>query len=562
MPRLTIRTRSLTAALALAGFSPAGAQTLPLDTLRSHLVDLRFGMFMHFGIETFTGDYWQNPTPPAGTGFQLKTVDCDQWAATAKSAGMTFGVLVTKHHYGFCIFNTSTTTYNSMNYGLKKDIVQAYVTAFRKAGLLPGIYYSIFDVTEGVTAGAGSNGDGTANRTNWTTKKAVILQQLRELLTNYGTIPMIVLDGWAWKSGHNDIPLQEVREFIKSLQPNIVIIDHGGVPQPWDNDAIMFEEPKGEYAPVGNTYAAVQGQTISTTNNWFWQGNQPLMTASSIVQHLTNLQPRNTTFILNCPPNSSGVQDANVVDTLAKVGKMWAPIVRSPFPAQIHSVEHPVTAVSAKDANGASAWNAIDGLNDYYTETIWTGASAQASVTLDLGSKYYNLEILAYLPPQWTSSTGNITGYTISLSDDNKAFQQVASGTWSNNSTIKVAEWPPAAGRYLKLATTSTGGNGKAAIGELTVGGRLDMPSLTPTSSTRPTFLSPTRRLRSVPGGIVADGIDGIRQIRVMDIHGCLLAAAAPQAGSVAIPVGFHGTVLVSFEDTQGMISRLKQVLP
>jgi len=47
-----------------------------------------------------------------------------------------------------------------------------------------------------------------------------------------------------------------------------------------------------------------------------------------------------------------------------------------------------------------------------------------------------------------------------------------------------------------------------------------------------------------------------------MDIHGCLLADAAPQAGSVAIPVGFHGTVLVSFEDTQGMISRLKQVLP
>jgi hypothetical protein len=69
---------------------------------------------------------------------------------------------------------------------------------------------------------------------------------------------------------------------------------------------------------------------------------------------------------------------------------------------------------------------------------------------MDLGVKYYNLEILGYLPRQDYSGTtrnmtGNITGYSIAVSDDNSSFQQVASGTWPADSTYKIAEWTPAA---------------------------------------------------------------------------------------------------------------------
>jgi alpha-L-fucosidase len=464
------------------GIACAATVAKPLAQLQSEFVDWRFGMFLHFGIETFTGDYWVNATPPSADKFTLASVDCDNWAAAAKSAGMKFGVLVAKHHYGFCLWNTSTTTYSSMNAGLKQDIVAKYVTAFRAAGLMPGLYYSILDAHAGI--------DGSRNaydRTLWNSKKAMIFQQLRELLTNYGEIPYLILDGWAWRMGHNNIPYQEIREFVKSLQPNCLITDHNGMTEPWENDVFMFEEPKGVYAPVGNTGAAIQGQTIN--GSWFWTGTGTVKSTADIVDHLTKLQPRYCNFLLNCPPNRSGVLDAGMVTRLAEVGKNWTPATRDPLPAPAHVVEHPVTPIGATNQSGANAWTAIDGFADVKNSTtisqsLFTGSGVlPQSITLDLGAKYNNLEILAYFPRQDQSggtytTTGTITGYKVLVSDNNSAFQQVASGTWSGDKKLKIAEWtPPASGRYIRLEATATVGNGNAIVSEITVGGSLDMPT-------------------------------------------------------------------------------------
>jgi hypothetical protein len=76
---------------------------------------------------------------------------------------------------------------------------------------------------------------------------------------------------------------------------------------------------------------------------------------------------------------------------------------------------------------------------------------------------------------------GNITGYTISVSDDKRRFQQVASGTWPADSTYKIAEWSPAAsGRYVRLQATSANGNDSVVINEIAVGGRTHTPTTTP----------------------------------------------------------------------------------
>lgn len=63
------------------------------------------------------------------------------------------------------------------------------------------------------------------------------------MLTNYGEIPVLIIDGWAWEMGHNEVPYQEIRELVKRLQPNILIVDHNGQTQPWDEDIIY---PDGE----------------------------------------------------------------------------------------------------------------------------------------------------------------------------------------------------------------------------------------------------------------------------------------------------------------------------
>jgi hypothetical protein len=162
-----------------------------------------------------------------------------------------------------------------------------------------------------------------------------------------------------------------------------------------------------------------------------------------------------------------------------------------------------VTPVGAVNASGVSAWNAIDGYNDVLGatsvgQTIWKGGAPAQSVTVDLGVKYYNLEILGYLPRQdYIGSIrnlhGNITGYTISVSDDNSAFQQVASGTWTADSTYKIAEWSPAtSGRYVRLQATSANGSDSVVINEIAVGGRTHTPTTTPV------FAAPHAALRTL----------------------------------------------------------------
>ncbi|HAJ80064.1 MAG TPA: alpha-L-fucosidase [Fibrobacteres bacterium] len=463
-----------------------------LKQLQNEYVDLRFGMFIHFGIETFNmGDYWNNSTPPDISKFKLATLDCKNWADAAKAAGMKYGVLTTKHHYGFCMWNTATTTYNCMNAGtLKTDVVKAYCEAFRADSLKPGLYYSMFDAHDTV--------DGSYNsysRTLWDKKKAYIKAQITELLTNYGDIPILIVDGWAWKMGHNIIPYQEIRELVKSLQPNCLLCDHDGVSKPWDNDIVMFEEPKGVYCPSINTYAATQGQIIVTqsSGSWFWTGGGTIMTSSSITTHLKNLEPRYCNFLLNCPPDTDGKLNQAIIDTLAKVGQSWSKnTARDSLPEQPQAIEHPVTPVAAIDGTGANAWNAIDGYNDVFSATnvgqsLWSGSTPPQYITIDLGVKYYNLEILGYLPRQDYNSTkrvivGNITRYTISISDDNSAFTPLTSGVWTADSTYKIAEWStPASGRYIRLQADSAKGGSSVVISEISLGGRSLTPSTTET---------------------------------------------------------------------------------
>jgi alpha-L-fucosidase len=511
-----------------------------LDSLQRAYVNLRFGMFICYGIETYNGgDYWDNPKPPAATVWKQSALNCKQWADAAKSAKMTYGLLTVKHHYGFCLWNTTTTTYNCMNEGTDRvDVVQAYCDAFRADSLLPGLYYSVFDVNDSVDGSYGSYSPAL-----WNKKKGYIEQQLRELLTNYGPIPVLVTDGWAWRMGHNAIPYQEIREFVKSIQPNCLMSDHDGVGQPWDNDLIMYEEPKGEYAPAGNTYASSQGDIIMTgqpSGSWFWTGGATgYMSVSNILTHLGNLEPRYCNFLLNCPPTSSGVIDPHIVDTLAAVGAAWSPnLNRAPLPTQPHHVEHPVTPVAAKTGSGASGWNAIDGYNDRNSvtsiaQTILTiSAAPPQTVTVDLGAVYTNLQILGYLPRQdYTGTahtmTGNITSYTISIGMDTTNFTQVDSGSWSGDSSLKIAEWSPATtGRYVRLKALATVGNASVVINELEFGGRLLEPSVATGVAGRPSPLQARRTGRqcfTTVTGAVRPSSAGAVPLSVFDLSGRLV---------------------------------------
>ena len=100
----------------------------PLSELQQQFIDLRFGMFIHFNIATYANQDWPDPELSPSV-FNPTKLNCDQWAKAAKSANMSYGCITTKHHSGFCIWDTKTTDYNVMNSPLKRDVVKEFTDA-------------------------------------------------------------------------------------------------------------------------------------------------------------------------------------------------------------------------------------------------------------------------------------------------------------------------------------------------------------------------------------------------------------------------------------------------
>jgi alpha-L-fucosidase len=454
---------------ASGGVRAAGRGEKSLEQLQREFVDLRFGMFIHFGILTYTGQWSQanldiKQFNPAG-------LDAGQWADAAVAAKMKYGVLTTRHHDGFALWPSRASDFNVGHIPWRNghgDVVAEYVAAFRSRGLLPGLYYSIWDTTAGVSSGQLTRA-----------KLAYIKTQLTELLSNYGPIPILVMDGWAWQMGHNAVAYQEIRRLVKSLQPNCLLTDHTHLADPWDVDIVSFEEPKGAWAPAGNIYPGQQGQKVNASggNDWFWApGIDGLMTVTDIVdRHLADLEPKWTNLLLNCPPNRDGKLDAAIVARLRDVGAAWTPnLARPALPTQGAQNERPYTPIAAVATSG-NAGAAIDGKNDTGFYSMWQpeGVLPQ-SITLDLGQVQPLPEVgwLGCLPRyhnETSSNEGNVTSYRVLTSSDGRDFSEATSGIWAADARMKVATFASTPARYVRFEIRAA--NGSPAVTEITVGG-------------------------------------------------------------------------------------------
>ena len=481
----------------------ASAQTLTMQQLLSSHIDRRFGMFIHYNMNTYKPGWGENRVDPKT--FAPPSGDChtftDQCAKAAKSAGMKFGILTTKHHDGFAIWPSkavppSSSPYGSVPYTIAQsavptmDVVQCYVDSFRAQGLEPDLYFSIWDPNNGIGSQAGHNTD--PGPVDWNVVGGFITTQITELLTKYGNIPVLVFDGYSWLTGHQQIPYQKIRALVRQLQPNTIIVDHnGGVP--WEVDVEYFEEPLGVKVPSGNITAGAQGQTIAKDKNWFWRSTQAAagyLSASSIANEIKGTESNYTNFILDCPPNLQGLLEDPVVTALGQVPQYWTPNAsRASLPEQLPKIETPLTPVSATATSGNAAL-AIDGYNDSIKgvnntmhsnqgESLWTSTGAlPQSITLNLGKSYDNIDMLEYLPQRHTgTSAGNITSYKVFASKDNVTFTQVASGTWPADPTYhgllcpQRVQFPAQTAQYVRLEADAVSGGGTSAIaGEIAVG--------------------------------------------------------------------------------------------
>lgn len=343
----------------------------PLATLQQQFVDLRFGMFIHFNIPTFANQDWPDPEAPVSL-FNPTKLDCNQWAATAKAANMSYGCLTTKHHSGFCIWDTKTTDYNVMNSPYKKDVVREYVNAFRAKGLKVMLYYSILDTHHKL-------------RPHEITRKHVemVKAQLTELLTNYGDITALIIDGWdaPWsRISYDEIPFEEIYRLIKSLQPNCLVMDLNAAKYPTEalfyTDIKSYEQGAGQHiSKEANRLPALSCLPINSA--WFWKTNFPTTPVKDPVKLVDDiLVPLNKAwcnFILNVAPNREGLIDPNAVKALEEVGKRWKNT--GAMPALPPAIAPIISSNIAKFQRSNSSWsddmNIMDFANDDRFNSSW-----------------------------------------------------------------------------------------------------------------------------------------------------------------------------------------------
>ena len=440
------------------------------EELQRRFVGMRFGIFVHFGIMTFTGAAWATPNQDVAQ-FSPDSLDCGQWADAAAAAGMKFGILTAKHHDGFCLWNSRFTENDVAATGWrngKGDVVREFVDAFRSRGLQPCLYYSVWDNTAGI-----GNGPVTCNDLN------VIEGQLTELLTSYGKIPLLFIDGWSWKMGHRKVPYDTLRALVKRLQPECLLVDNTHLRCLYDNDLVHYED--GSPFPLHNTLPALFSLKVNRDggNDWFWDPAVPsarLLRAEEIADTISRLEPQWCSFVLNCPPNRKGKLDDRIVALLKNVGQTWTPdISRPPLPPQPPHIDVPVTPADAYATDGDAA-PAIDGLNDRFTYTVWrTTASLPQSITIDLGRPYEDIGILscvpAYQPYIDPRTEGSITSCVILTSRDGGRFDSVAVGKWRGDTSMKTVLFGPVPARFVRLVVRDAVG-GFAAATEISIGRR------------------------------------------------------------------------------------------
>jgi len=292
----------------------------------------RFGMFIHFNSATFQfcrneGQDWaygtiDNQDPGyrffSPADFTVTSIDFDQWADVALSAGCKFTVLTAKHHEGFALWPTLATDHSIAVSPYPGDLVADYMEAMRGRGLIPSLYFSMLDLHHNITElGV------TPSQTEF------VKQQLTELLTRYGEVPYLVIDGWnsLWGGPRfTQLDYDEIAGHIKSLQPNTLIMNHSCECSYEHTDVVFFENAAGQAVPRHFRGYGAAGNILTRT--WFWKeshpGAKPKSAAWAVKRKLRPMNRRGVTFLLNVSPNKEGRIEENIAARFREIGELYA----------------------------------------------------------------------------------------------------------------------------------------------------------------------------------------------------------------------------------------------
>ena len=344
----TIRTSQYVLALALTlcllTTMPASAQSSYQPSpenlqARREFQDMKFGMFIHWGVYSVLGDgEWvfhnrkltvdeYNRLPAF---FDPEKFDAHTWVSLAKAAGMKYITITSRHHDGFAMFDSKVSDWNIVaRTPYRKDPLKMLADECHKQGIKLFFYYSQLDwhnpdyYPRGATDwknGRPDHGDFNAYLDNY------MDGQLTELLTNYGPIGGIWFDGM-WDKPNADWHLEKTYALIHKLQPAALIIpNHHQTPRPGE-DVQTFERdlPGQNSAGFNTTYISTQlPLEMSNTLNDSWGfniGDSKYKSAEEVERELVRAAGNNSSLLMNIGPYPNGEIDPQFQTRLRAVGE-------------------------------------------------------------------------------------------------------------------------------------------------------------------------------------------------------------------------------------------------
>lgn len=298
--------------------------------------EARFGMFIHWGPYSALGrgeqvlfreHLDQREYAAAACSWNPQQCDATTWAEVAKTAGMKYAVLTTRHHDGYCLWDSHVTDYTSARQAPGRDFVREYVEAFRAAGLRVGLYYSLADWR----IPAYWNGP-EVDPEGWTTFRDYVHAQVRELLTEYGKIDVIWFDG-AWPHSAQDWKSFELVAMIRELQPEILInnrlgavdaadtIDGGGVIEAVGHSGTLGDFGTPEHHISADASRIWESCQVSTWRLWGYAAGERWRPADYLLDMLVEAASKGGNLLLNVGPEGSGPLPAEFVERARAIGE-------------------------------------------------------------------------------------------------------------------------------------------------------------------------------------------------------------------------------------------------
>jgi alpha-L-fucosidase len=278
----------------------AGAPTADQQRRMAWWHQAKFGMFIHFGLYAAHARHeWameMEAIPVAEyqkftAGFNPAPGSPRKWAQLAKAAGMKYMVLTSKHHEGFCNWDTKLTNYNAVQFGPRRDIIREYVEAARAEGLKVGFYYSLMDW---------HHPDGARCATDEAARRRFVDYThglIRELMTNYGKIDVLwydvswPLDARGWES-------EKMNQMVFALQPDIIVNNRNNL--------------AGDFSTPEQTIKAEEGgraweSCMTLNDSWGYQAaDDNWKTPRTVIRNLITCARDGGNYLLNIGPQPDG----------------------------------------------------------------------------------------------------------------------------------------------------------------------------------------------------------------------------------------------------------------